>query len=76
MPINWEDSSTYRMIFDRGVALGYLTQVILRLGAKRFGSAPAEVEAAVRGVTDRGRLERIADRLLDAASWAELVATA
>jgi Domain of unknown function (DUF4351) len=51
-------------------------KLVLRLGAKRFGSpAPAQTEAAILGVTDRERLERMAERVLDATNWDELLAT-
>ncbi len=49
--------------------------MVLRLGKKRFGPAPAGVEAALQAVTDRDRLEQIAERVLDATSWDDLLAT-
>jgi hypothetical protein len=33
------------------------------------------LEAAVRGMTDRNRLKRMRDRVLNAAGWAEVLAT-
>jgi hypothetical protein len=48
---------------------------VLRLGAKRFGDAPANVQSAVNGIADRERLERIADRIFDATDWDDLIAT-
>lgn len=59
----------------RGEAHGRAA-AILRLGAKRFGAAPVETEAALRAVTDPTRLERILDRLLEATGWADLLETA
>jgi hypothetical protein len=62
----------------RGEAIGKLRgkqELVLRLGTQRFGPPPQEVEAAVRGGTDPDRLDRIAGRLLDAADWADLLAT-
>jgi hypothetical protein len=62
----------------RGYATGRLEEVrnlILRLGGKRFGPAPAGFEAAIRLISDLDRLERIADRIVDGASWDDLVAT-
>ncbi len=65
----------------RGVALGEARgraagsqSLVLRLGAKRFGPAPAAAEAAVRAITDPDRLEQLAERVLDAANWDELLA--
>ncbi len=49
---------------------------ILRLGAQRLGTAPATIEAAVRAIQDNARLERILDRLFNATSWDDLIATA
>jgi hypothetical protein len=49
---------------------------ILRLGTKKFGPVSHETEAALRAIQDRARLERILDRILDATSWADLIATA
>ena len=62
----------------RGEARGLVQgaqNAVLRLGKKRFGPAPAGVEAAIQAVTDRDRLEQIADRVLDATSWDDLLAT-
>jgi hypothetical protein len=81
-----EDSTTYQLILSRGEAkgaargmtLGQLANaqsMIMRLGAKRFGKAAESVEARIRNNTDHTHLERIADRLLDAANWDDLLAT-
>jgi len=48
---------------------------ILRLGARRFGAAPAGVEVAIASIADQPRLDRIMDRILDAADWDDLLAT-
>jgi hypothetical protein len=62
----------------QGVAQGTveeLWRVLILLGRKRFGVVPATVEAAVRGVADQARLERMAERIFDAANWDDLLAT-
>ena len=62
----------------RGVAVGEVReaqQLILRIGAKKLGPAPAGIEGVLRAIQDRARLERIADRLFDAPGWGGLVAT-
>lgn len=70
-----EDSTTYQFILAKGEART-LRATILRQGTKKFGSPPPEaVAAAVGGVADVGRLERIADRVIDAAGWDELLQT-
>jgi hypothetical protein len=62
----------------RGRAEGEVQEaqvMVLRLGARKFGPAPASVEAAVRAISSRERLTAIADRLFDATSWDDLLAT-
>ncbi|MBO0698273.1 MAG: hypothetical protein J2P46_07770 [Zavarzinella sp.] len=49
-------------------------KVILRQGGKKFGPPAPEVEAAVKGINDLTRLNHLIDRLLDVASWQELLA--
>jgi hypothetical protein len=50
-------------------------RLLLRLGRTRFGEADAVTEAALRAVRDLDRLERLADAVLTAQSWQELLAT-
>jgi hypothetical protein len=52
-----------------------LQNVVLRIAAKRFGPPAAGVPEAVRAVTDRERLERMAERVLDATGWDDVLAT-
>jgi hypothetical protein len=49
--------------------------LVLRLGAKRFGPVPAPIETAIHAISDRERLERIGERILDAADGNDLLAT-
>jgi hypothetical protein len=73
-----EDSTTYQGLLRRGVAAGRVEQaraVVVRLAHKRFGPSPAG-EAAVNAVADLPRLDRLADRVLDATGWDDLLATA
>jgi hypothetical protein len=49
--------------------------LVLRLAAKRFGPAPSAVEAAIHAISDRERLARISERILDAGGWNDLLAT-
>jgi hypothetical protein len=67
-----EDSTTYQWIVNRGAVRG-IKDTILRLGNSRFGPAPETTRAAIEGMTDRGQLERIADRLFDATGWDDLL---
>ena len=50
-------------------------RLLTRLGTRRFGPPPATTEAAIAAEADRDRLERMADRLLDAAGWDDLLST-
>jgi hypothetical protein len=68
------ESSTYQMILDEG-RIQTLRDILLRLGKKHVGSPRPEDEAAVKGVTEAGRLERMIDRVETAADWNELLAT-
>lgn len=49
-------------------------KTILRQGGKKFGPAPADVEATVKGIDDLGRLNDLIDRVLEVNSWSELMA--
>jgi predicted transposase YdaD len=72
------ESSTYQGILEEGRIEGEakgLRKVILRLGRKQLGVPDAAAEATLGAVTDVSRLERMSDRLLDAASWQDLLAT-
>ncbi len=62
----------------RGRAAGRAEAVralVLNLGAKRFGPAPTNVGDELRSIGEYERLERIAERVIDAADWADLLAT-
>ncbi len=57
-------------------SLQTLRDTVSRLGRRRFDKpASRKHKAQLQAVTDVSRLERILDRLLDAASWEELLAT-
>jgi len=72
------ESTAYQAILDEGRVEGRVegTQnTILRLARRICGNPPPTVESALRAITDLERLERISDRVLDAGSWEELIAT-
>lgn len=50
-------------------------RLLLRQGAKRFGAPDPTTETAVRALSDLDRLERLADAVLTAGSWQDLLAT-
>jgi len=67
-----EESTTYQAILEEG-ALRALRKALLRLGHKRFQGTPTAVKKAVAAITDPERLDELTLRLLDAASWEELL---
>jgi hypothetical protein len=66
----------------RGIEIGGLEEArasVLRFGTRKFGTPPNDAaKVAVAAITDRGRLERMQDRLFDgtATGWDDLLATA
>jgi len=52
-----------------------MNQMLLRLDRKRFGPPDAASAAQVMAIRDHDRLERLADAILTAGSWQELLAT-
>lgn len=86
MSIDLKESSYHQMILDEGrqegrregESEGRLVEardLLLRLAGKKFGVTPPAAEATVRALTDRERLERMTDRILDATTWDDLLAT-
>jgi hypothetical protein len=68
------ESDTYLAIIDEGQEVG-MKKLLLRMGQKRFGPPSEEIRTRLQGITDIGRLERLGERLLEVASWDELLAT-
>ncbi len=74
-----EDSPGYLWILNKGVAQGAVVEarrMLLIQGRKRFGQAPPSAETGLQGITDPTRLERMAERIFDAADWDDLLSTA
>jgi predicted transposase YdaD len=80
------ESSGYQLILDEGReegrkegrkegALREAQKLLLRQGRHKFGAPEPAVEAAVQAITDLDRLERMSDRMFDATSWQDLLAT-
>jgi len=81
-----EDSTTYQWIFQQGEARGEARgesqgriqearSLLLLQARRRFGQQPA-AEASLQQVADSDRLRRMAERIFDAVSWDDLLATA
>ncbi|MFN8522049.1 MAG: DUF4351 domain-containing protein [Chloroflexota bacterium] len=47
--------------------------LLLRLGTRRFGPPNADITARIADIRELATLERLADRVLDASSWSELL---
>ena len=76
------ESSTYQAILDEGReegreegALREARKLLLRMGQRKFGAPEPAAEAAVQAIADLDRLERMSDRIFDATSWPDLLAT-
>ena len=82
-----EESWTYQEILNEGRTKGKAegkaegavegeANVLLILGRRTLrGAPPPEYAAELAAITDRARLERMAERILDAAGWDDLLAT-
>jgi predicted transposase YdaD len=77
-----EDSTTYQLILNRGVAQGVAQgaieeaqRIVLLLGTDRFGVHSEQVETTIRAIVDQNRLERMTRRIFHSTSWDDLLAT-
>lgn len=71
------DSDTYQAILEEGIEKGSVTELhrtLLRLGRKRFGDPTPAVRESLLTIQNLDRLEWLTERLLDAASWNDLLA--
>lgn len=72
-----KESTTYQAILEEGEARAGLKgerRLILMQGTSRFGPPSPQVTAAIEAIDDLDRIERLALRLLEVASWEELLA--
>lgn len=72
-----EESSTYRAIIRKGKQLGVREgerQMLLRIGASRFGPPSKDVAEAIQAINDTEQLEHLGERMLVVSSWQELLA--
>jgi hypothetical protein len=46
---------------------------VLRAGSRRFGAPDPDTLAALNSIADVDRLEQMNERILDAASWADVI---
>jgi hypothetical protein len=69
-----QESTAFDEAVDHGRLDGQI-RILLRLGRKQFGPADPAAEADLRAIKDLERLERLADAILTANSWQELLMT-
>lgn len=70
------ESTTYQAILEEGAKKGKTIEakrILLRQGHKRFGSPSPQVVAEIEAISNVDRIEQLAERLLDAKSWDELL---
>lgn len=71
-----EESSVSQAILAEGKAKGRseeAQQMLLRLGAARFGTPGAKVVAAIKAMTEVVQIEAVADRLFTEIGWDDLL---
>jgi predicted transposase YdaD len=76
-----KESVTYQMIVEEGLVKGLVEgrveearAILLKLGQKRFGAPPADTLAAIQQIPVLSGLEALIDRVMDVATWQELLA--
>jgi hypothetical protein len=69
-----QESTTYQYILRQG-AIQALQKAVMRQGRQHFGPPNEAAETAINGLTDTPRLERMLDRIHEASSWQDLLAT-
>ena len=72
------ESTAFDVVFDEGQLEGEIRhchRIILRHGRKFIGPADPATESALKAIRELERLERMADAVLSAKSWAELLST-
>ena len=68
---------TYQDILEKGRVEGRIDgerRILLRQATRRFGAPTDAMRARIERVTDQNTLYQLADRVLTAASWDELLA--
>ena len=71
------ESSTYQVILAEGRVEGRIQEaqgMLLRQGRKRFGPPSEGVERTIEAIGNLERLEALDERLLDVATWDDLLA--
>lgn len=84
-----KESVTYQAILEEGEAIGFpigkaigfaigkakaIRDGVLRQGGRRLGPPDSDTVARLEAITDHEQLFQLTDRLLDVATWEELLA--
>jgi hypothetical protein len=70
------ESDTYQAILDEGREEGRIQgaqRTLLRQGRKKLGEPDEAMRQTLLGITDLERLDRLSERMLDVATWQELL---
>jgi hypothetical protein len=67
-----EESSVYQGIYARG-RVEEARKILISHGTKKFGPPDEQAKAQIAALTDLDRLHDLVDRVLDVASWDELL---
>ena len=71
-----EESSVYQGILKKGEAKGradHARTILTRHGTEKFGPPNEQAKARISAIADTDRLDELVDRVLDVASWDELL---
>jgi hypothetical protein len=60
---------------QKDIAVKALHRLLTRQGTQKFGPPGSSITAALEAINDLARLERICERIFDATSWDDLMAT-
>jgi predicted transposase YdaD len=72
------ESDTYQMILEEGRVEGEIRgqqRILLHLGRKKLGEPDDLTRRALTSITDPDRLDRLSDRMWEAATWQDLLQT-
>jgi hypothetical protein len=73
-----EEFDIIEVLLDEGRAEGRaegVQRALLRLGRRKLGEPDEATRLALRSITDLERLDRLSERLLEVATWQELLQT-
>ena len=71
-----EESTTYQAILEKGEVKGVLKgekALLLRIGRQRLGVPSPEVGDAIEAIADVGRIESLAERIMNVSTWEQLL---